>query len=106
MSALPSEAAALYFYKTAVKTTSEKTCYRFASDVARSLGFSNVRSNSLEVAGVKDGAYVSITCVGRGDGLPAIAVVMSAADTFEAAKSAGTLAGEKIKGIICFDSPC
>lgn len=55
---------------------------------------------------MKDGAYVSITCVGRGGGLQAVAVVMSVADTFEVAKSAGNLAGEKIKGISCFDSPC
>ncbi|GFE72135.1 hypothetical protein [Chroococcus sp. FPU101] len=98
--------AALFFYKTTVKTSSEATCYAFARDTARLLGFTNVRSNNLEVAGQKDGAYISITCIGRGSGLQAVAVVMSVADNFDVAKRAGTLAGEKIKGIICFDEPC
>lgn len=103
---MPVNAAALYFYKTTVKTSSEKTCYAFARDTANQLRFANVRSNNLEVAGVKDGAYVSITCIGRGSGLQAVAVVMSVADNFDVAKRVGILAGEKIKGIICFDLPC
>lgn len=105
-SILPSNAAALYFYKTTVKTASEATCYRFAADTARILGFTNVRSSSLEIAGQFNGAYISITCVGRGSGLQAVAVVMSVADSFQTAQSAGRLAGEKIKGIVCFDTPC
>lgn len=102
----PVNAAALFFYKTTVKTSSERTCYAFARDTVRLLGFANVHSNNLEVAGEKDGAYISITCIGRGSGLQAVAVVMSVADNFDVAKRAGTLAGEKIKGIICFDEPC
>lgn len=102
----PANSAALFFYKTTVRTSSEKTCYGFARDTARSLQFANVRSNNLEVAGEKDGAYISITCIGRGNGMQAVAVVMSVADNFDVAKRAGTLAGEKIKGIVCFDLPC
>lgn len=100
----PVNAAALFFYKTTVKTNSEKTCYSFARDTLE--GAKNLHSNNLEVAGEKDGAYISITCIGRGSGLNAIAVVMSVADSFDVAKRAGILAGEKIKGIICIDLPC
>lgn len=52
----PANSAALFFYKTTVKTSSEKTCYSFARDTARLLGFTNIHGNSLEVAGEKDGA--------------------------------------------------
>lgn len=105
MTVQSANAAALYFEKVGVQTSSEKTCLSFASDVARSQGFRNVHKNPLEVAGVKDGAYVSITCVGRGQ-QPAIAIVMSAADSFEVARQAGHSASDQVKRIVCFDSPC
>lgn len=103
--AQPASAASLFFQKVAVKTSSEKTCLSFARDVAHNLGFANVHSNPFEVAGQKGGAYVSITCVGRGQ-LPAIAVVMSVSDSFDVAKQVGQSAAEKIQGIVCFDTPC
>jgi hypothetical protein len=101
----PANAAALYFDKVFVKTNSESTCFRFAADAARSENFRNVHKNALEVAGEKDGAYVSITCVGRNN-QPAVAIVMSVADTVAAAKHSADLAANRVKGIVCFDSPC
>lgn len=95
-------AASLYFEKLQVKTSSEKTCMSFAGDVARELHFRNPHKSGLEVAGEKDGAYVAITCVGR-QGQPAIAIVMSTADSFDVAKRVGHEAAVKIKGITCID---
>jgi hypothetical protein len=103
--AIPAHAAALYFEKAVVKTSSEATCLKFAGDVARNQAFKNVHKSNAEVAGEKDGAYVAITCVGRG-GQPAIAVVMSTAGDFGVAKQVGHEVAGRIKGIICFDSPC
>src|SRR4051812_1528013 len=98
--ALPSraEANALYFAKVVVRTSSEQTCLRFAEDTVRGEGFRNVHKNALEVAGEKDGAYVSITCVGRRD-WPAMAIVMSVADNFAIAKRVADQSAERIKGI-------
>ena len=101
----PVAAAALYFDKVFVKTSSESTCFRFAADTMRLENFQGVHKNALEVAGTKDGAYVSITCVGRTN-QPAVAIVMSVADSFDVAKRAADLAANRIKGIVCFDSPC
>ena len=98
-------ADALYFEKTAVKTASEATCLRFAGDVARNQGFRNTHKNALEVAGEKDGAYVSITCVGRGQ-QPAIAIVMAVAPKFDQAKQVGNFVAGRMKLITCIDSPC
>jgi hypothetical protein len=98
-------AAALFFEKVAVKTNSERTCLRFASDVARNQGFRNVHQGPAEVAGEKDGAYVAITCVGRGQ-QPGIAVVMSVADSFDVAKQVGHFVADRMKLIGCIDSPC
>src|SRR4051794_35911394 len=80
-------ATALYFDKVFVKTSSESTCFRFAAAAARLENLRNVHKNALEVAGDKDGAYVSITCVGRNN-QPAVAVVMSVSDTLPVAKRA------------------
>lgn len=98
-------ADALYFEKIAVKTNSEATCFRFAGDVARGQGFQNLHSNPLEVAGVKNGAYVSITCVGRGQ-QPAIAIVMAVAPSLATAQQVAQLVASKMQGITCIDSPC
>lgn len=98
-------AEALFYEKVAVKTSSEATCMRFASDVARNQGFRNPHSSPAEVAGEKDGAYVSITCVGRGQ-QNAIAVVIAMAPNFGLAKQVAGLVADRIKGITCFDSPC
>ena len=95
----------LYFQKVAVKTTSESTCLRFARDVARTERFQNVHQSQAEVAGTKNGAYVAITCVGRGQ-QNAIAVVMAMAPNFEIAKQMGQVVADKVRGIICFDLPC
>ena len=98
-------AAALYFEKVQVKTTSEATCFKFAETVARSESFRNTHKNRLEVAGEKDGAYVAITCVGRGSSA-AIAVVMSTSDSFDTAKRVGHAVADRVKGVVCFDTPC
>jgi hypothetical protein len=98
-------AGALYFEKAVVKTSSEKTCLRFASDVARNRKFKNVHKSPSEVAGEFDGSYVAITCVGRA-GKGAVAVVMSTSDTFDVARRAGEDAARAIKGIVCIDTPC
>jgi len=102
LAATPADAAALYFEKVAVKTSSEGTCLKFASDVAGRNAFRNVHKSKSEVAGEKDGAYVAITCVGRG-GQPAIAVVMSTAGDFGVAKQAGHMVADRMKGISCFE---
>jgi hypothetical protein len=99
------KADALFFEKAAVKTNSEATCLRFAGDVARNQSFQNVHKSQSEVAGVKNGVYVSITCVGRGQ-QNAIAVVMAVAPNFGVAQQIGHLAADKVRGITCFDSPC
>ena len=98
-------ADALYFEKAAVKTASEATCVRFAGDVARNQGFRNTHKSAAEVAGEKDGAYVAITCVGRGQ-QPAIAVVMAVAPKFDLAKQVGSFVAGRMKVITCIDSPC
>jgi hypothetical protein len=98
-------ADALYFEKTPVKTASEATCLRFAGDTARSLSFQNGHQNPSEVAGVKNGVYVSITCVGRGQ-QDAIAVVMAVGSNFGLAQQVGHQVADKVKGVVCFDSPC
>ena len=96
---------ALYFEKVPVKTSSEATCLRFAKDVARDQAFTNVHSSGAEVAGEHGGAYVAITCVGRGS-QPAIAVVMSVAPDFAVARTVGRAAAAKIRTITCIDAPC
>ena len=95
-------ADALFFEKAVVKTASETTCLGFAADAARTLNFQNGHRSASEVAGVKDGVYVSITCVGRGQ-QNAIAVVMAVAPDFGKAQQVGRLVADKVKGIIAFD---
>ena len=98
-------AAALYFEKAVVKTSSEKTCLSFAADVARVQHFRNTHKSGAEVAGERDGAYVAITCVGR-PSQSAVAIVMSVSDGFDIAKRVGHEVADRIKGVICFDTPC
>ena len=105
MFAPPTAAAALYFEKVAVRTSSERTCMRFARDVAREQNFTNGHSSGAEVAGEVGGAYVAITCVGRGSQL-ALAVVMSVAPDFAVAKRVGQQVAGRIKVITCIDQPC
>jgi len=99
----PVRAGALYFEKVPVATGSEATCMTFASDVARTLQFAGVHRNASEVAGVKDGAYVALTCVGRG-GQSAIGIVMSTSDSFDVARSVGHAAADRFKGLRCTDT--
>jgi hypothetical protein len=99
---MPAGAAALYFEKTQVKTSSEQSCMRFADDATRNQGFRNVHKNGLEVAGEKNGAYVSVTCVGRGN-QPAVAVVMSVSDSFDTAKQVGHAVADYVRGVTCFE---
>ena len=63
----PQGRSALYFEKVPVKTSSERTCMRFAGDVSRDRRFTNGHASGSEVAGELNGAYVAITCVGRGN---------------------------------------
>jgi Trk K+ transport system NAD-binding subunit len=101
-SASAANAAALYFERVLVQTNSEATCFRFAGHAAYILQFQNIRSNRLEVAGEKNGAYVSITCIGRGQS-NAMAVVMAVSPTFDVAKQVGSEAANKLKRITNFD---
>jgi len=100
-----SAAAALYFEKAVVKTKSEATCMRFARDVARNQHFTNGHASGAEVAGEVGGAYVAITCVGRGT-QPALAVVMSVAPDFAVARRVGQQVANGMKAITCIDQPC
>jgi hypothetical protein len=68
-------------------------------------GFTNVHKNPAEVAGEKNGAYVAITCVGRGQ-QPAIAVVMSTSGSFDVAKQVGHFVADRMQRITCIDQPC
>lgn len=102
MLANSANAAALFFEKAAVRTSSEATCLSFAGDVARNQNFKNVHKGPHEVAGEKDGAYVAITCVGRGQ-QPAIAIVMSVSDSFDTAKKVGHSVADRMKGITRID---
>ena len=100
-----SAAAALYFEKAVVRTRSEATCMRFARDVARNQHFTNGHASGAEVAGEVGGAYVAITCVGRGT-QPALAVVMSVAPDFAVARRVGQQVANGMKAITCIDQPC
>jgi hypothetical protein len=100
-----SAGSALYFEKLVAKTSSERTCFNFARSVARDAGFRSAHQNPLEVAGQVGGAYVSITCVGRGQEA-AVAVVMSVADSFDVARQAGHDVAERMRRIGCIDLPC
>jgi hypothetical protein len=103
--AVNAHADALYFEKTAVKSSSKPTCLRFAGDVARNQACRSTHSSAMEVAGEKDGVYVAITCVGRGQ-QPAIAIVMAMAPSFERAKQVGNFVAGRMRAITCIDSPC
>ena len=101
----PQGRSALYFEKVPVKSSSEKTCLRFAGDVSRDKRFTNGHASGAEVAGEFGGAYIAITCVGRGT-QPALAVVMSVAPDFNVARQAGQAVAKRIKEIGCIDQPC
>jgi hypothetical protein len=73
----PIPAAALYWTKFQVKTQNEARCMEFAYGAATQQGLQNIRRIPIEVSGTKAGVYVSLTCVGRGGGLPAIAFVIA-----------------------------
>lgn len=98
-------ADALYFEKGPVKTSSERTCLRFAGDVAHNQSFENTHSNAVDVAGGKDGVYVSITCVGRGQE-PAMVIVMAVEPIFDKAKRVGSFVAGRVKAVTCIDSSC
>lgn len=103
--ATPVHAASLYFVRLEVRTSSEATCYTFAQSAARSVGLVGVRRGPLEVAGQKGGVYLSTTCVGRGAGR-VMAVVMATSDSFPAAQQVATEFADKLRGVVCFDTPC
>ena len=49
----------------------------FAYGAASQQGLQNIRRIPIEVSGSKAGVYVSMSCVGRGAGLQAIAIVIA-----------------------------
>jgi hypothetical protein len=77
ISSTPIRAEALYWTKFQVKTQREARCMEFAYGAATQQGLQNIRRIPIEVSGTKSGVYVSLTCVGRGGGLPAIAFVIA-----------------------------
>ena len=103
MLAPPQGRSALYFETVKVKTSSQKTCMRFAGDVSRNEHFANGHASAGEVAGDYGGAYIAITCVDRG-GQPAVAVVMSVAPNFTVARQAGQTIAGRIKVMTCIDA--
>ncbi|MGT2477589.1 hypothetical protein [Paraburkholderia terrae] len=62
--------------KFGVRTDSEMACMQFASNVARSHGLHNLREIPYEVSGERQGAHIAMTCIDRGPGQNAVAVVM------------------------------
>ena len=99
----PQGRSALYFEKVPVKTSSERTCMRFAGDVSRDRRFTNGHASGSEVAGELNGAYVAITCVGRGN-QPALAVVMTVAPDFNVARQVGQLVASRMRLQTCIDA--
>ncbi len=73
-------ASYLYWSKVPVQTGPEAKCMQLAHGVARQNGLQNIRRGPLEIAGSKQGVYVAITCIGRGEGQRAMAVVMAMGD--------------------------
>lgn len=86
--AAPVGAAHLYWSKFPVKTDTEAKCLQLAYGVVSQNGLQGVKRSKLEVAGSKNGVYVSVTCVGRGGGQNAMAVVMAMSDDGRAALGA------------------
>ena len=74
------QGAALYWSKFPVRTQKEARCMEFAYGAASQQGLQNIRRIAIEVSGTKAGVYVALTCVGRGGGLPAMAIVIATGD--------------------------
>lgn len=96
------DAAFLEWSKFSTKAHSEQACMNFASDVARNKGLQNVRKSALEVAGVKNNIYVSMTCIGRGQEA-AVAMVMTMGDNAAATIAVREEIATALKGITCFE---
>jgi len=73
----PMRGASLYWSKFPVRTQHEARCMEFAYGAASQQGLQNIRRIPIEVSGSKAGVYVSMSCVGRGAGLQAIAIVIA-----------------------------
>lgn len=96
-------AVSFFFNKFPVHSSSEATCYSFARSAANGI-LSNIRfTNGLEVAGVKGGSYVSITCVGRGANQAALAIVMVSSDNASEAVAVRDQISTRLKGTQNFD---
>jgi len=101
--ALPAMASYLYWTKSAVKTDTEVKCLRLAHDVIRQSGYQGTKSSATEVTGSKSGVFVAITCVARGGGQNAIAVVMTMGDADAATMEIRDQIVKKLSGIQFID---
>jgi hypothetical protein len=63
--AVPHAASAAFLYWAApqLHTTSKQTCFQWAGDTMRYLGFHNVRSTGVEVTGSRGSSYAAVTCL-------------------------------------------
>lgn len=99
----PAQAAFLWWTKFPVRAGQESRCMEFAYAVATQQGLSNIRRIPIEVAGTKGNVYVSITCVGRGGGQNAIAIVMTMSDDQNAAKAVNGQLQNALARMVSFD---
>ena len=97
------EAAFLWWSKFPVRTSQEARCMEFAYAVASHQGVSNIRRTQIEVAGSRGNVYVAITCVGRGAGQNAIAVVMTMSDDQASARSVNAQIQASLARMVSFD---
>ena len=88
-------AAFLYWSKIPVKTGTESKCMQLANGVA-SQNMQGVRRSNLEIAGTRNGVYVAITCVGRGNGQNAMGVIMAMGDNGPATSGARDFIADKL----------
>ncbi len=103
LTASASQAAYLYWNKFEVKHSSERVCMSFANSAARGAQLQAIRVSGLEVAGSRDGVYVSMTCVGRSANARAIGVVMTIGDNQNTTISVRDMVSQKFQSVICFD---
>lgn len=96
LAAMPAQAGYLYWSKFPVKTGTEAKCMQLAYGVAGQNGLQGIRRSGLEIAGSKGGVYIAITCVGRGSGQNAIAVVMAMGDNGPATSGLRDLIADKL----------
>jgi hypothetical protein len=74
----PAQAHAYSFYwsKVEVQTKSWQTCMNLAYGVAQRYNLAQLKRTELAITGSRSGADATITCIGTGGNLKAMAVVM------------------------------